>query len=259
LSYRGNNGSAAGSGSAAHTGSNKNHIASGKNFSKFFPVFFERFFTNIRVSACTKPAGYRSSYLYLMSCAAAVQYLSISVYSHVFNTDKPAFYHTFYCITSTAANSYYSGNKALAQSDLERMVVRYGDTSAGVQGAMLLAQILYEGGKWPEGIAKLEAAAARSSGRRFSAALQGLIATGFADQQKYDDAAKHYLRASDEAPFPADKDLYRADAARILMLAGKQDDARKIWAALASKLDSPVLGEAKIRLGELSVVPPAKN
>ncbi|HLA89133.1 MAG TPA: tetratricopeptide repeat protein [Gemmatimonadaceae bacterium] len=160
---------------------------------------------------------------------------------------------------NTAANSYYSGNKALAQSDLERMVVRYGDTSAGVQGAMLLAQILYEGGKWPEGIAKLEAAAARSSGRRFSAALQGLIATGFADQQKYDDAAKHYLRASDEAPFPADKDLYRADAARILMLAGKQDDARKIWAALASKLDSPVLGEAKIRLGELSVVPPAKN
>lgn len=160
---------------------------------------------------------------------------------------------------NAAANSYYSGNKALAQSDLEKMVARYGDTPAGVQGAMLLAQILYEGGKWPEGIKRLEAATASSSGGAFRAPLEGLIAAGYADQKKYDQAAEHYLTASDKAPFAADKDLFRADAARVLTLAGKRDGARKIWIALASKLDSPVIGEAKIRLGELEAPPPAKD
>ncbi|HVT40005.1 MAG TPA: hypothetical protein VHE78_13230, partial [Gemmatimonadaceae bacterium] len=39
-----------------------------------------------------------------------------------------------------AANSYYSGNKALAKTDLEKVVARYGSTPGGIQGAMLLAQ-----------------------------------------------------------------------------------------------------------------------
>ena len=54
-----------------------------------------------------------------------------------------------------AGSSYYSGNKALAQSDLEKMTDRYSDTSAGVQGAMLLAQILFENNKWDDGIKRV--------------------------------------------------------------------------------------------------------
>ena len=158
---------------------------------------------------------------------------------------------------NTASSSYFSGNKALAQSDLEKLLGRYSGTTAGVQGAMLLSQILFENGKWDDGIKRLEAVKGASGGR-FGASIEGLIAGGYADEKKYVDAAKHYLAGADKAEFPADKDLYRAEAARVLILAGKKEDARKIWAELASRADSPAIGEAKIRLGELGASAPAK-
>jgi predicted negative regulator of RcsB-dependent stress response len=159
---------------------------------------------------------------------------------------------------NTASSSYYAGNKALAQSDLEKMTDRYSGTAAGVQGAMLLSQILFEAGKWDEGIKRLEGAKSSSAARPFSASIEALIGGAFADQKKYDDAAKRYSAAADLAPFSADKDLYRAEAARVLALAGKSDDARKIWAEISLRLDSPAFGEAKVRLGELEAVAPIR-
>lgn len=159
---------------------------------------------------------------------------------------------------ATAASSYFQGNKALAQSDLDKMAERYKGTAAGVQGSMMLAQIMFELGKWDDGIKKLESARGASVSDRFSPAIDGLIGGALADQKKYDEAAKHYQAAADKAPFAADKDLYRAEAARVLVLAGKKDDARKIWTEIASRRDSPAVGEAKIRLGELNAAPSAK-
>ena len=49
--------------------------------------------------------------------------------------------------------------------------------------------------------------------------------------------------------------MYLADAARTLALAGKKDEALKIWQDLSVKLESPVLAEAKLRVGELSAAP----
>ena len=158
---------------------------------------------------------------------------------------------------NTASSSYFSGNKALAQSDLEKLVDRYSGTTAGVQGAMMLSQILFENGKWEDGIKRLEAVKGPSAGR-FGASIEGLIAGGYADEKKYDEAAKHYQAGAEKAEFSADKDLYRAEAARVLSLAGKKEDARRIWAELASRVDSPAIGEAKIRLGELEAASPAK-
>jgi predicted negative regulator of RcsB-dependent stress response len=158
-----------------------------------------------------------------------------------------------------AANSYYSGNKALAKTDLEKMVARFGGTPGGIQGAMLLAQILYEEGQYEPGIKQLEAVRTSAGGGPFAASVEGLVAAGYADQNKFDEAAKRYLAAADKAAFPADKDLYRADAARVFALAGKKEEARKIWAEIVTRIDSPALGEAKIRLGELSAAPIAKN
>ncbi len=158
---------------------------------------------------------------------------------------------------NTASSSYFSGNKALAQSDLEKLVDRYSGTSAGTQGAMLLSQILFENGKWDDGIKRLEAVKGASASR-FGASIEGLIAGGYADEKKYDDAAKHYLVGAEKSEFPADKDLFRAEAARVLSLAGRKEDARRIWAELASRADSPAVGEAKIRLGELEAASPSK-
>jgi predicted negative regulator of RcsB-dependent stress response len=159
----------------------------------------------------------------------------------------------------TAATSFYSGNYALARTDLPKVVDRYLGTTAGLEAAMLLAQANYSEGKWAEGIKVLEAAQKSGSAGPFAASLEALIAIGYADQQKFDDAAKHSQLASDKAQFPADKDTYRADVARMLALAGKKEEARKIWTELVAKPDSPVWGEARVRLGELEASVATKN
>ena len=150
-----------------------------------------------------------------------------------------------------AANSYYSGNKALARTDLEKVAERYSGTSPGIQGSMLLAQLLYETGQYDVGIKELEKVKGSGGTGPFAASIEGLIAAGYSDTQKYEEAAKRYLVAADKAPFPADKDLYSAEAARALTMAGKKAEARRIWLDIVARNDSPVVGEAKIRLGEL--------
>ena len=42
-----------------------------------------------------------------------------------------------------------------------------------------------------------------------------------------------------------------ANAARAYTTAGKLDDAKKIWSALAKDDQSPAAAEARVRLGEL--------
>ena len=153
---------------------------------------------------------------------------------------------------NVSANSYYSGNSQLAQRDLEGLVKRYAGTPAATQGAMLLAQIQFEAGKYDDGMKVLEGA--RSGAGLFAASIEALIAAGNADQKKYAEAATHYLSAGEKAAFSNDRDIYRADAARALALAGKRAEARQIWEEIATRLDSPAYGEAKIRLGELSSV-----
>ncbi len=151
-----------------------------------------------------------------------------------------------------AENSFYGGNMALATTDLQKLVQGYGSTSAGVQGSMLLAQSYYKAGKFDEGIKVLQAAQSSSGAKSFQASIEALMGAGYADNNKLDEAAKHYRAAADRAGFPADKDLYLADAARTLMAAGKKDDALKIWQSIASNTDSPVMAEAKVRVGELT-------
>src|ERR1035437_6330091 len=95
-----------------------------------------------------------------------------------------------------ATNAFYNGNRPLAATPLQALADRYRDTPAGVEGAMILAQMDFEVARWADGL----------------------------------------------------KDIYQGYAARILTLAGKKDAARKIWADLASRPESPLVAEAKVRL-----------
>jgi len=150
-----------------------------------------------------------------------------------------------------AQGAFYSGNTALAKSDLEKVVTRYPGTAGGTQATMLLAQILYGEAKYDDGI-KLLTGIQSGAPAQFAASVEELIAAGHGDAKRPADAAAHYLKAAEKAPFPADKAIYKAEAARMYGLAGKNDEARKLWEALAADRDSPVLNEAKVRLGELS-------
>jgi predicted negative regulator of RcsB-dependent stress response len=151
---------------------------------------------------------------------------------------------------ATAQSAFYSGNTALAKSDLEKLVTRYPGTTGGTQATILLAQILYSEGKHDDGINRLNAAVGSAPGH-FGAAIEELLAGGYADTKRYDQAVEHLNKAADKAPFPADKAIYRAEAARLLALSGKKEEARKLWQQLADDPESPVANEARVRIGEL--------
>lgn len=158
-----------------------------------------------------------------------------------------------------ATNTLYSGNRPQGETQLQAVADRYRDTASGIEAAMVLAQTDYEEARWADGLKVLEASKQSGAIGFFKAPIDGLIGGGYADLKKYDDAVKSYQAAADESKFQPMKDLYLADAARVLQTAGKNDDAKKIWEELSSRPDSPSISEAKVRLGELNAAPAAKN
>ena len=155
-----------------------------------------------------------------------------------------------------AKQSLTAGNAALAQSDLQKVYTRYGSTAAGVEAAVLLAQIDFDGGKAQDGIARLEKVAGSSAASDNLATIKGLEGDGYAQMGKLPEAAKAYQAAADATPFENEKSFNLAKAARAYQAAGDTAKARTIWTGL---LNDPkgqsMAAEAKIRLGELSAVP----
>ena len=153
-----------------------------------------------------------------------------------------------------ALQALAGGNPALAQADLERVVTRYQGTGPGIQAGMLLAQTYYDEGKAQQGIDKLKQAEPTAP-KEFRAPLVALIGDGYDLLGKYADAAKEYERAASLSNYPIERDNFLAAAGRFHMLAGTKAEAIRIWSKLSEDPDSPVAGEAKVRLGELTAKP----
>ncbi len=151
---------------------------------------------------------------------------------------------------ATAESAFLSGNKPLAQSELERIVGRYKGTTAGTQAAMLMAQTLFEQGKYAEGITQLETARS-SAPRSLVAGIESLIGAGLEGSAKPAEAAVAYGNAAAAAQFDIDADMYRMEQARALLVSGDRAAAQAIYAEVAAREDSPFAGEARVRLGEL--------
>jgi len=159
----------------------------------------------------------------------------------------------------SAQQAFYAGNLPLAKSDLDKLISRYGNTPGGVQATMLLAQILYGEGKYDDGIRRLQGAQGQRAAHRFAASVEELLAAGYVDTKRYDEAVSHFLAAAQKAAFEADRDSYLAEAARVYQLAGKTAEARKIWAQQAEDIESPAMSEARVRLGEIDAKAAVKN
>src|SRR4051812_44839359 len=95
-----------------------------------------------------------------------------------------------------AQQSMNAGNPSLAKSDLERMASRYSGTSAGSEGAMLLAQLNFDQAKFQEGITVLERAA-KSAPQPLEAEIRGLMGDGYISMRNPVAAAKAYEQAAD--------------------------------------------------------------
>jgi tetratricopeptide (TPR) repeat protein len=148
-----------------------------------------------------------------------------------------------------------AGNLVLAQSDLTKLVNRYGGTAAGSEGAMILASIEYDQGKYQEGIQVLEKAAGGAPGP-MEVQLRTLIGDGYLSMKNVPSAAKEFERAAAISTHELEKANQRAKAARAYMVGGDTAKARQIWSELAGDEKVPtVAAEAKVRLGELTAKP----
>ena len=154
-----------------------------------------------------------------------------------------------------AKQSMQAGNLVLAQSDLTKLVNRYGGTSAGSEGAMILATIDYDQAKYQEGIAVLESAA-KGAPKPMEVQLRSLIGDGYLSLKNAPSAAQAYEQAASLSTGIIEKSNQRAHAARAYMVAGDTAKAREIWAELAADEKIPsIAAEAKVRLGELTAKP----
>jgi predicted negative regulator of RcsB-dependent stress response len=153
-----------------------------------------------------------------------------------------------------ARQSAAAGNLPLAVSDLQKVVNRYEGTSAGTQAALTLAQTFYDQRKFKEGLEVLKKAEAKAPAD-FRPSIHVLEAAGYEEQKDFLGAAEQYRLAAQATRFPADKAEYQASAARDYMAAGKTDEAKAIWTALAKDETGPVAAEARVRLGEIEAKP----
>jgi predicted negative regulator of RcsB-dependent stress response len=152
-----------------------------------------------------------------------------------------------------AKQSMNAGNLTLAQSDLQRVYSRYGSTTAGVEAAMLLAQIDFDGQKIQDGIAILEKLSGSSAASRMESTIRGLEGDGYMQLGKPAEAAKRYDGAASVTTFETERAYQRSKAARAYQVAGDTAKARQIWAAMLSDPSAQSMAsEARVRLGELA-------
>jgi predicted negative regulator of RcsB-dependent stress response len=156
---------------------------------------------------------------------------------------------------SRARQSYAQGNLPLAQTDLRRVIARFGGSAAGSQATMLLAQAFFEQGKADSGLKVLNEGKPADVDEASFEALKG---AGYEQLKQYDKAAERYRAAAGIADAKVAKDRYMADAARALTSAGNKSEALKIWTSLANDNLSAFTAEARVRLGELQATPAAK-
>jgi predicted negative regulator of RcsB-dependent stress response len=154
-----------------------------------------------------------------------------------------------------AKQSLTSNNLQLAQTDLKAVYDRYGSTEAGVEAAMLLAQLSYDAGKPQDGISMLEKAAGSGAASRVEPTIRSLQGDGYAQMGKLGEAAKQYQAAAAATPFALEKAYFQAKAARAFQAAGDTAQARQLWTALAEDPTSSAVSEARVRLGELTAAP----
>ena len=149
------------------------------------------------------------------------------------------------------------GNLPQAQTELQKLSTRYDGTPAANQANILLAQVMYDQGKYAEGLAllgKLEGNIEEDS----RPAVHALRAAGHEQLGKPAEAAAEYLKAATASEFALDRANFQANAARAFMAAGNKGEAQRLWTELARDPQGPLAGEARVRLGELTAAPAGK-
>ena len=151
-----------------------------------------------------------------------------------------------------AIRSVTAGNLPLAESDLRKMIQRYDGTPAAAQARLQLAQILYDQGKYSQGVEELKKAEDKiDKSDRYGSGVHLVLAAGLEQEKKFTEAAAQYEKAAKVARFDADRQRFMSLAAGAYLSAGNKAKAKEIWTELGADSKGAVAGEARVRLGEL--------
>ena len=142
-----------------------------------------------------------------------------------------------------------------AQAQLERLVQSYEGTPAAGQGLLRLAQVLYEQGKFQEGVTRLEGAFGEYDEGPFAVSVRQLAAAGYEQLGKPAEAAARYAEAADASTLTNERDGLYAKAARAWADAGRKDEAVRIWQTMVDVPGNTFANEARVRIGELTAAP----
>ena len=142
-----------------------------------------------------------------------------------------------------------------AQTKLERLVQNFEGTPAAGQGLLRLAQVLFEQGKFQDGVSRLERAFGEYEDGPFAVSVRQLAAAGYEQLGKPAEAAARYAEAAERSELEGERDGLYARAARAWTDAGRKDEAVRLWRTLLDRPGSALANEARIRIGELTTVP----
>ena len=148
------------------------------------------------------------------------------------------------------AQSAGQGGPAAVERVMRPLVTRYGGTPGGSQAELLLVQSLYDQGKYQDGLGIL---ARTKLSAEFADGGELLKAAGLDGAGRPVEAAKAYEQLAGAAGLAARRrDDLRASAARAYQLAGDRASARRLWQHIVTDNASPLVDEARVRVGELS-------
>lgn len=141
------------------------------------------------------------------------------------------------------------GDQAAAERELRRVAQRYDGTAGGAQAQLLLAQVLFDQGKFQDGLIILQEAS--DAPKTLSNSVRVLTAAGNEGLGKFNEAGKAYEDAAAAAVTPPEKLQLQASAARAYQAGGDRTSAIRLWTELSGIDGQGAADEARVRLGEL--------
>ncbi len=153
---------------------------------------------------------------------------------------------------SQARTAAGAGNFQLAASDLSRIVGTYGQTPAGQEAMILLANVRMRQGQTALAVAELQDFLSRDPQQEFVGPAAGLLGKALEELGDFSLAADAYQQAADAVGYSMIRSQYLIELGRVAWTAGDTVRAAVAYERVIEDEDDPAaVTEARFRLAEM--------
>ncbi|HEU5169691.1 MAG TPA: tetratricopeptide repeat protein [Gemmatimonadales bacterium] len=145
------------------------------------------------------------------------------------------------------------GNLAQASGELQRVIETYRGTEAAGEAVLALNWVRLNNNQAALAAQDLREFLASKPPARFAAPAYALLGAAEESSNRYAEAGRAYEDAGQLAEFDHLRGVYLVDAGRAYRLAGKTEDAVRVYRTVVEKYaQTPSAAEAQVRLAELT-------